>query len=85
MSTHELKTWPEYFRHIWDGTKTFEVRKLDRDFQVGDSMRLLEWDPSSKEYTGRSVDTMITYILRGGNFGIADGFCIIAFHTIMLP
>jgi ASC-1-like (ASCH) protein len=82
---HNLKTWPEYFRSVWDGSKTFEVRKSDRNFKVGDSMILQEWDPSLKEYTGRSVHTTITYILNGGNFGIEQGTCVIAFQTTMIP
>ena len=43
MTTHQLKTWPEYFASIIDGTKMFEVRKADRSFKVGDT--LLQWAP----------------------------------------
>lgn len=41
---HELKTWLPYFDAIVDGTKLFEVRKNDRDFQVGDCLRLIPFD-----------------------------------------
>ena len=35
-TTHDLKTWPEFFDAILDGRKTFEVRDTrDRDFAVG--------------------------------------------------
>ncbi len=34
MKTHEIKCWPKYFKLIWDGTKSFEVRKNDRDYKV---------------------------------------------------
>ena len=33
---HQLKIEPDYFKKIVEGVKTFEVRKNDRDFHVGD-------------------------------------------------
>lgn len=42
---HELKIWPQYFKPVIDGLKTFEVRKNDRGFQAGDIVSLQEWDP----------------------------------------
>lgn len=52
---HELKTWPEYFDGLWDGTKLSEVRNDDRGFAVGDLLVLREWRPRSHMYTGRWV------------------------------
>lgn len=65
MKVHELKSWPEYFVAVADGSKTFEVRKNDRDFCVGDHLRLREWDPRTELYTGREVERRITYIFSG--------------------
>jgi Domain of unknown function (DUF3850) len=45
---HTLKTWPEFFGPINDGTKTFEIRANDRNFQVGDELRLREFKPCPK-------------------------------------
>ncbi|MEG0259568.1 MAG: DUF3850 domain-containing protein [Lysinibacillus sp.] len=36
MATHDLKILPEYLEAVVSGKKTFEIRKNDRDFQVGD-------------------------------------------------
>lgn len=48
---HELKTLPEYFADVILGKKTFEVRKYDRPFHIGDLLALNEFDPKTKCYT----------------------------------
>lgn len=73
---HELKTWPEYFESILSGDKTFEVRKNDRDFKVGDIISLKEWNPATGIYTGRESQRRISYILTGGQFGIEERYVV---------
>jgi len=74
MTAHELKTWPEPFNAIWNGKKTFEVRKNDRRFEVGDLVVLREYDPSVGVYSGRQVSAAIGYVLTG--WGLPDGMCV---------
>lgn len=74
--THHLKTWPAYFGAVIAGVKTFEVRKADRDFMLGDFLCLEEWDPETKALTGSFCVREVTYILSGGQFGIEPGFCV---------
>lgn len=76
---HELKTWPKYFSRIVEGSKTFEVRKNDRDFQVGDELVLMEFDPENNIYTGKSHKVTVSYILHGGDFGVKEGFVVMGF------
>lgn len=59
---HSLKIREEYFCAVNNGNKTFEVRKYDRDFRVGDCLALNEID-NNGEYTGRHLVVRITYIL----------------------
>lgn len=60
---HELKSWPEFFQPTLDGVKTHDLRRADeREFQVGDRMRLREFDPVRSLYTGREMTVEITYI-----------------------
>ena len=77
MNTHVLKTWPPYFQDIVSGAKTFEVRKDDRNFQVGDKLVLTEWDPVKQDYTERGLGAEISYKLPGGQFGIEEGYCVL--------
>lgn len=77
-----LKTLPEYFRAILSGEKNFEIRKNDRNFQVGDVLVLLEYDISKKEYTDRIISKKITYILPGGQFGVEEDYCIMGLKNI---
>jgi hypothetical protein len=57
---HHLKSWPQYFKPIKEGQRTHELRRNDRDFHVGDTMILAEFDPNTKEYTGEVCEVEIT-------------------------
>ena len=60
----EKKVLPEYFEKIISGEKTFELRLADWDCNIGDVLLLKEWDPNTKEYTGRQIEKEITYVLK---------------------
>ena len=76
-TTHELKTWPEYYQQVKSGAKTFELREDDRSFQVGDTLLLLEYDAKERRYTGDHLLKKVTYKLMGGVFGLDEGYCIL--------
>ncbi|HEX2900014.1 MAG TPA: ASCH/PUA domain-containing protein [Bacteroidia bacterium] len=83
MKTHELKTWPSYFEAIINGTKTFEVRRNDRDFAPGDTLLLKEFDPGREAQgffgtTGREITCGVGAVLHGGQFGIESGYCVMS-------
>lgn len=83
--THELKVWPPYFAVLLNGSKTFELRKNDRRFAVGDVLRLREYDPVPNTYTGRQVERRVTYVLAGleaAVFGLQPGFVILALGEV---
>jgi len=75
---HELKTWPGYFEEVFMGHKTFELRKDDRGFKVGDQVILKEWDNHLEVYTGKQIARGISYILKGGVFGLEEGYVILS-------
>lgn len=61
MTEHVLKTWMTQFQDIVDCRKTFEVRKNDRDFKVGDTLLLCEWNPLIEMFTGRQCKVEVRY------------------------
>jgi hypothetical protein len=73
---HDLKTWPLYFQALIDGTKTFEIRRNDREYAVGDILVLREWDPSTAIYTGRSTRMIITYMTEALDVGGLSPGCV---------
>lgn len=88
MRTHRLKVLPEFFAALLDGSKTFEIRKDDRGFMVGDMLFLCEWDPGADadhgpgpsdalRYTGREMERVVTYKFAGGRHGIPEGVCVL--------
>lgn len=81
MNVHVLKIWPPFFEDVSNGVKTFEVRRNDRDYQVGDIVVLKEYHHNYDMYTGREVRRRICYLLDGYT-GIAQGFCIFGIEKI---
>ena len=60
---HELKSWPRFFQAIVDGEKKHDLRsKIDRDFKIGDILKLREYDPFGDGYSGREFYVEVTYI-----------------------
>ncbi|MBQ9699665.1 MAG: DUF3850 domain-containing protein [Lachnospiraceae bacterium] len=75
QKVHQIKLSREFFDDVESNKKTFELRKNDRDYRVGDLLELMEY-ADAKE-TGRTVVKLVTYILEDYT-GIADGYCIMA-------
>lgn len=64
MATIKKKIWPEYFELVSSGKKKFELRLADFDIQEGDTLLLEEWDPKTKEYTGRTIEKKVSFLLK---------------------
>jgi len=62
MKKIEKKIWPEYFQEILIGKKTFELRLNDFDINEGDILILKEWNPKTKDYTGRELEKEVGYV-----------------------
>lgn len=73
---HTLKTIQPYFNDVVKGYKTFELRKMDRQFTEGDTVILQEFD--GEKLTGEEHRMDIDYILKDcPQFGLMEGYCIL--------
>ncbi|MCX6738081.1 MAG: DUF3850 domain-containing protein [Candidatus Parcubacteria bacterium] len=64
MAVIKKKTWPEDFELISQGIKKYELRVADFDIQEGDTIILEEWNPETKEYTGRNIEKKVGYMKK---------------------
>lgn len=62
ITHHDLKLQSQYFKDVVSGKKTFEIRKNDRSYKVGDLITFHEVDENG-QYVGHvSKEYQITYI-----------------------
>lgn len=81
MAVHYLKIKEEYYRDVEIGLKTFELRKNDRDFQVGDILMLIKLDDKGNE-TDQVTMVKVTYILKDcPQYGLKEGYAILGIDT----
>lgn len=78
IKLHNVKLSKEYFNDVACGDKKFEVRLNDRDYKINDRLILNEviLENNLPVYTGRSINTTITYILDNNNY-LKDGYVIL--------
>ena len=90
MRYHKLKTLAQYWERVQSGEKTFEIRKNDRDFQVGDILELEYYNPNEpiqQVYNYNPlynynppliIKVQVKYIINGGKFGLDVDYCVMA-------
>ena len=88
MTTHVLRTLPHYFDAVARGHKTFEIRRNDRMFQVGDVLKLVRMkadDRCTPECTScnhPSIRRGVTYVFSCDPAlkdmgGVAPGYVVL--------
>jgi Domain of unknown function (DUF3850) len=86
MARHEIKIWSDWYTDIASGRKSFEYRRDDRGYAVGDILHMIEFRPAPAEYTGRWIDAEVTYMMRSSHtadrIGFPEGYCIMGIKVI---
>lgn len=81
MTIHELKIQHQYLIDIKNGFKTFELRKNDRGYKVGDLIKFI--DLGKKRIKADSTLYKITYILKDvPQYGLSEDYCILGIKKI---
>lgn len=79
--THHVKTVQPFFDAVWKGLKSFELRKNDRDYRVGDSFLQYEWNVETGQPGGRVVYAKIKYILQNETW-LQPGVCALGLSLL---
>jgi hypothetical protein len=82
--THDLKCHPIPFAAVRSGAKPYEIRHNDRDYEVGDSLLLREWDPTTGLYTGAFVLRLVTYMTPSGEWGLPEDLCVLGIPPVVV-
>lgn len=92
MKIHELKIKEEYYKEVALGRKTFELRKNDRDYQVGDLIKFTKIErvatgdfvvPFRDKETPTEELFQITYILKDvPEYGLDKDYCILGIKRV---
>ena len=75
---HEVKIVASYYEDVVSGKKSFELRKNDRGYKQGDSLKMLEFKDG--KHTGRTIDADIIYTLEDYT-GLTEGYCILGIRV----
>ncbi len=88
MTVHKLKLSFDYYADSEKGIKTFEIRRNDRDYKVGDVLELREWLWSEVQhkgaYTGSVHWKIITYVFDAPEY-LQDGYVCLGVAPIAEP
>ena len=84
MTKHYLKLQTEYFDAVLNGLKTFEVRKNDRDYRLGDTLALMCFHEGEPVKSRPIVDVCVTYILTHEQFpeGVPEGYVVMGIKRV---
>lgn len=81
---HNLKLHTKYWDYVMSGIKNFEIRKMDRPYEVGDYIHFvkLNRDGNTVEEDKKNL-FVINYILEDvPQFGLDPDYCILGIEKL---
>ena len=75
---HDLKILPPHYGPVNRRLKTAELRKNDRNYEIGDHLCLKEWDGTS--YTGRRIIVIVRHVADVG--ALAPGYVLLSIEVV---
>ena len=94
MQLHDLKIKHEYLLEVAKGNKPFEIRKNDRDYQVGDLIRFIDINPPKQKRLKALFSFIkpiincndlyqVTYVLKDvPQYGLDKDYCILGIKKL---
>ena len=74
---HKIKIKKRYYDAVLKGEKTFEIRKNDRDYKVGDIINFIPIaDECDMILPHNQTSYKVTYVFHGGEYGLEEGYCV---------
>ena len=64
MAEIRKKMWLAEFEAVLAGKKKIDIRVADFEIQEGDTLILEEWNPDTKQYTGRSIGSKVVHVMK---------------------
>lgn len=87
MTTHMVKSWSHLYDAIVSGAKSYDLRKNDRDYKVGDILHLKQYDNINGKFTGWQTTRRISYITSNdtpcavSSAVLPNEYCILGFEN----
>lgn len=75
---HELKILPPHYGPVSRRLKTAELRKNDRNYEIGDHLHLMEW--GGTDYTGRRIMAVVRHVADVG--ALAPGYVLLSIEVV---
>jgi len=79
---HTIKLSDKYYQRVISGQKTFEIRKNDRDYQVGDTLLMFDPDVNLDMYSDMPSNYIHAKIVYMTTEFQQEGYCVLGIEII---
>lgn len=80
---HELKCVDPFYEDVAEGTKTFELRMNDREYNDGDQLLLKQYSQTTNSYSGFECKVDVIKVYKNmEQFGLPAHMCIMAIKLV---